>query len=215
MPKVLAYMRVSQSTQTTENQRKELLESNYNIDEFYADHGVSGTVPQKDRPMFAKMLANTEPGMTIIMTKLDRLGRDAVDILETMKELRRRKLKVIVLQLGAMDVTSTAGKLMISMLSAVAEMEMDLLKERIHSGLARAKEQGVVMGAPTKIKPEVLRQICLEKAHGISLDKISSLYGVDRSTASRNIRRWKDDLDGYEAEYIKRQQQIEEKVLRV
>lgn len=214
MPKVFAYLRVSQSTQTTENQRKEIIDAGYNVTEWFSEHGVSGTVPQKERPMFAKMISQTEPGTVIVMTKLDRLGRDASDVLSTMKELRHLKLKVIVLQLGSLDITSPAGKLMISMLSAVAEMELDVLRERINSGLARAKQEGVVMGAPTKIKPEVLKQICLAKAHGKSLDDISHEYGVDRSTASRNIRRWKDDLDGYTAEYNKRVEQIATKALR-
>ena len=128
MPKVFAYLRVSQSTQTTENQRKEIIDAGYNVTEWFSEHGVSGTIPQKERPMFAKMIEQTEPGTVIVMTKLDRLGRDASDVLATMKELRHRKLKVIVLQLGSLDITSPAGKLMISMLSAVAEMEMDLLK---------------------------------------------------------------------------------------
>lgn len=214
MPKVFAYLRVSQSTQTTENQRKEIIDAGYNVTEWFSEHGVSGTVPQKEREMFAKMTSQTEPGTVIVMTKLDRLGRDASDVLSTMKELRHLKLKVIVLQLGSLDITSPAGKLMISMLSAVAEMELDVLRERINSGLARAKEQGVVMGAPTKIKPEVLKQICLAKAHGKSLDDIQHEYGVDRSTASRNIRRWKDDLEGYTAEYNKRVEQIATKALR-
>jgi DNA invertase Pin-like site-specific DNA recombinase len=214
MAKVFAYLRVSQNTQTTENQRKEIIDAGYHVTEWFSDNGVSGTVPQKERKMFAEMISKTEPGTIIVMTKLDRLGRDASDALETMKELRKLKLKVIVLQLGAMDITSPAGKLMCAMLSAVAEMEMDLLKERIFSGLARAKEQGVVMGAPTKIKPEVLKQICLAKAHGKSLDDIQHEYGVDRSTASRNIRRWKDNLDGYAVEYNKRVEQIATKALR-
>ena len=204
MSKVFAYMRVSTCTQTTENQRKEILDSNLNITEWFVDHGVSGMTSQKDRKAFMDMLNKTEEGTMIVMTKLDRLGRDAADIMNTMKDLRQRKLKVIILQFGQLDITSPAGRLMVSMLSAVAEMEMDLLKERIHSGLARAKDEGVVMGAPTRIKPDVLRAICKAKAHGDTLDMISKRYDVDRATASRNIRKWKDNLGGYEQEFNSR-----------
>lgn len=208
MNKVFAYMRVSQSTQTTENQRKEILDSNIAITEWFVDHGVSGLTPQNERKAFADMLSKAESGTMIVLTKLDRLGRDAADILNTMKQLRKLKLKVIILQFGQMDITSPAGRLMVSMLSAVAEMEMDLLKERIAAGIARAKEEGVVMGAPTKIEPELLRRICKAKATGDTLDQIQACYGVDRATASRNIRKWKNNLEVYEHEWNSRKAHI-------
>lgn len=211
MTKVFAYMRVSQSTQTTENQRLEILASNLKITDWFVDHGVSGMTPQNERKAFVDMMSKVEAGTMIVLTKLDRLGRDAADIVNTMKEMRKLKLKVIILQFGQMDITSPAGRLMVSMLSAVAEMEMDLLKERIHSGLTRAKNEGVVMGAPTKIQPEVMRKICKAKANGITLDQISGMYKVDRATASRNIRKWKDNLDTYEHEWNSRAAHIQSK----
>lgn len=87
-------------------------------------------------------------------TKLDRLGRDARDIGATIKALAARCIEVIVLQLGKLDLTSAAGKLMLNMLATVAEMERDLLVERIQSGLARAKAEGKTLGRPQPAQPK-------------------------------------------------------------
>ena len=92
------------------------------------------------------MLSQIRDGETLVGTKLDRLGRDAQDIGTTIKALAARRIEVIVLQLGKLDLTSAAGKLMLNMLAAVAEMERDLLVERTQSGLARAKAEGKTLG---------------------------------------------------------------------
>ncbi|MDT1862730.1 recombinase family protein, partial [Acinetobacter baumannii] len=68
--------------------------------------------------------------------------------------LAKFKIKVVVLQLGDLDLTSSAGKMMLTMLSAVAEMERDLLVERTHAGLARAKAEGKTLGRTPKTTPE-------------------------------------------------------------
>jgi putative DNA-invertase from lambdoid prophage Rac len=75
------------------------------------------------RPQFAKMLERILDGETLVVTKLDRLGRDAQDVGATIKMLGARGIQVVVLQLGKLDLTSTAGKMMLTMLAAVAEME--------------------------------------------------------------------------------------------
>lgn len=80
------------------------------------------------------------------MTKLDRLGRDNIDILSTVRKLGDRGVGVVVLQLGKLDLTSAAGKLTLGVLSAVAEMERDLIRERTQAGIERAKAQGKTLG---------------------------------------------------------------------
>ncbi len=83
-------------------------------------------------------------GKTLIVAKLDRLGRDAQDVGATVKLLAIRKIAVIVLQLCKLDLASAAGKLMLTMLAAMAETERDSLVERTRSGLARTRILGVV-----------------------------------------------------------------------
>lgn len=211
MSKVFGYMRVSQSSQTVENQKIELLASHMTITEWYSDEGVSGNTPQMERKGFSEMRNAMYAGCTLVVSKLDRLGRNAYDVMGTVKQLKADGIKIVVLQLGQMDVTSPAGKMMLTMLAAVAEMEMDVLKERIHAGLTRAKAQGVVMGAPNKIAPETLEAMCSDKAAGATLDTIAERYGVARATAARTISRWKDDLQGYEIQFDSRVDHIEKK----
>ncbi|MFK9330541.1 recombinase family protein, partial [Escherichia coli] len=95
---------------------------------------------------------------TLVVAKLDRLGRDAIDVLQTVRALADRNIKVLVHQLGNTDLTSAAGKLLLSMLAAVAEMERDLLIERTQAGLSRAKAEGKKLGSTHKIASDARRE---------------------------------------------------------
>src|SRR5690606_32576339 len=113
-------------------QRMELAQAGYQIpDEFwFSDGGISGKTCATQRPQFSILLSKIRSGETLVVSKLDRLGRDAVDVMQTIRLLGDRNVKVIVIQLGSTDLTSAAGKLLLTMLAAVAEMERDLLVER-------------------------------------------------------------------------------------
>lgn len=123
-----AYSRVSTKDQATENQRLELEASGHTVD-FWSSDTISGKTSAMQRPQFAALMAQIRNGETLMVSKLDRLGRDAQDVGATVKALAARGISVIVLQLGKLDLTSAAGKLMLTMLAAVAEMERDLLVE--------------------------------------------------------------------------------------
>ena len=138
---IFGYGRVSTSQQDTANQRLELGQAGWQIDYWFTDV-VSGKVPAMQRKAFSEMLNKIRDGETLVVAKLDRLGRDAIDVLQTVRALADRNIKVIVHQLGTTDLTSAAGKLLLSMLAAVAEMERDLLIERTQAGLSRAKAEG-------------------------------------------------------------------------
>ena len=92
-------------------------------DFWFADEGISGKVAASQRPAFKKLLGQIRKGETLVVSKLDRLGRDAIDVLQTVRMFGNREVKVVVHQLGSTDLTSPAGKLLLSMLAAVAEME--------------------------------------------------------------------------------------------
>lgn len=181
---VFGYGRVSTGQQTTENQRLELSQADYMIEpEFwYADEGVSGKVAASQRPAFKRLLEQIRKGETLVVSKLDRLGRDAIDVLQTVRQLGKHGVKVIVLQLGKdIDLTSSAGKLLLSMLAAVAEMERDLLVERTQAGLARAKAEGKTLGRPPKTTPAQRVEILHRLGAGDSVSALARLYGVSRA----------------------------------
>lgn len=181
---IFAYGRVSTIDQTTENQRVEIERAGYKIDYWFADT-VSGKVHASQRPKFKEMLAQIRDGETLVVSKLDRLGRDAHDVATTIKSLVARRIEVIVLQLGKLDLTSTAGKLMLAMLGAVAEMERDLLIERTQTGLARAKIQGKTLGRPTKTTDAQRAEIIDMRKNGATISALSRTYGVSRASIMR------------------------------
>lgn len=185
---VFAYARVSTRDQTTENQRGEIERAGYAVDYWYADDGVSGSTQASRRPQFKALLGQIRDGETLVVSKLDRLGRDAHDVGATIKALAARRIKVIVLQLGQLDLTSSAGKLMLAMLAAVAEMERDLLIERTQAGLTRAKAQGKRLGRPSKTTPAQRTAMQTAHASGESIGSIARRSGVSRATIAGIVK---------------------------
>lgn len=178
------YGRVSTGQQTAENQRLELAQSGYEIepDFWFADEGVSGKVAASERAAFRRLLGQIRKGETLVVSKLDRLGRDAIDVLQTVRQLGERGIKVVVIQLGTTDLTSAAGKLLLSMLAAVAEMERDLLVERTQAGLSRAKAEGKRLGRPSKTTAEQKAEIQRRLGAGESVSALARFYTVSRAS---------------------------------
>ena len=179
---VFAYGRVSTTQQSTENQRLEITNAGFLIDYWFADDGVSGKVCARQRPQFARLLDKIRDGETLVVSKLDRLGRDAVDVLQTVQSLADRNIKIIVLQLGNTDLSSPTGRLLLTMLAAVASMERDLLIERTQAGLMRAKAEGKKLGRPSKTTQEQKAEIVLRKKNGESISHLARIFGVSRAT---------------------------------
>jgi putative DNA-invertase from lambdoid prophage Rac len=199
------YGRVSTADQEPANQRLEIEQAGYDIDDetWFADV-VSGKVAAMQRPQFVAMLERMRKGERLVVTKLDRLGRDAIDVQTTVRMLAARKIEVIVLQLGKVDLASSAGKLLMTMLAAVAEMERDLLVERTQAGLARAKAQGKQLGRPTKTSPKQRTDIMNQYNSGASISSLARTYGISRASVLAIVK--PDDAA--------RQEQLAKKVMQ-
>jgi len=178
---VFGYGRVSTAEQTAENQRIEIERGGYAVEYWFADT-VSGKAHAAQRKQFGDMLKKLRKKDTVVVSKLDRLGRDASDVLATIKALAAIEAEVIVLQLGKVDLASPAGKLLVTMLAAVAEMERDLIVERTQAGLARAKAEGKTLGRPSKTSPE--QRAAIRKAYEAkqSVSALSRQYQISRAT---------------------------------
>ncbi|HGJ5854647.1 recombinase family protein, partial [Arsenophonus nasoniae] len=149
MSRVFAYCRVSTLEQTTENQRREIEAAGFNIKPHrIVEENVSGSVAANERNGFVRLTDRLEPDDILVVTKLDRLGRNAIDIRKTVENLASVGVKVHCLALGGVDLTSPAGKMTMQVISAVAEFERDLLIERTQAGIVRAKAQGKKLGRP-------------------------------------------------------------------
>lgn len=183
---VFGYGRVSTKDQTSENQRIEI-EKLHKIDFWFADHGVSGSTVALHRPEFGKLLQKIRDDETLIVSKLDRLGRSAVDVGSTLKLLEQRNIKVIVLQLGLLDMTSPVGKAMLNMLSAIAELEKDLLIERTKAGLERAKKEGKKLGRRPKLTCQHRSEVEHDYKLGKTITQIARHYQVSRATVMRVV----------------------------
>lgn len=186
--RVFAYGRVSTADQTSANQFQELQSLGHEIQpqRWFSDT-ISGKVPSSERPEFMKMLDRMEAGDMLLVSKLDRIGRDMVDVISTLRSLAARGIKVKVLALGDVDLTSTAGKAVVGILAVVAEMERDLLVERTQAGLARAKAEGTPLGRPAKTSKEDRQQIRERLSKGDTVSQVARDFGVSRGTVI-NVR---------------------------
>ena len=188
---VFGYGRVSTAEQTADNQRLEIERAGYAVDYWFADT-VSGKAHAAQRKHFSDMLAKLRKKDTVVVSKLDRLGRDAPDVLAVIKVLASLDVEVVVLQLGKLDLTSPAGKLMLTMLAAVAEMERDLIVERTQAGLARARAEGKILGRRPKTTPEQRKAMTEGYASKQSVSALAKLYGVSRSTVLTIVKPSRD-----------------------
>jgi putative DNA-invertase from lambdoid prophage Rac len=189
MSRLFGYGRVSTVAQETENQRLELKQAGYDIPArlWFADVGISGKTPAKQRPAFAKLLEKLDEGDSLIVAKLDRLGRDAIDVLQTIDHLKQQNVRVKVLNLGDNDVTSPHGKLMLTMLAAVAAMERDLLIERTQAGLARAKADGKTLGRRQSLSPGQQAEARAKVEAGEPIAAVARSLGVARGTVYKAL----------------------------
>ena len=147
MPRTFAYVRVSTAGQTTDNQLGEIAAAGFTIEPHrVVTETASGSVATALRPGFARLLDRLEPGDVLVVTKLDRLGRNAMDVGATVARLAGMGVRVHCLALGGVDLASSTGKLTMGVINAVAEFERNLLVERTQAGLSRARAEGKRLG---------------------------------------------------------------------
>ena len=142
-----------------------------------------------DRPEFAKLLSRLQSGDKLIVTKLDRFARTAVEGGTIVKELRERGVIVEILNLGIADNTPM-GRLMVNMLLAFAEFERDMIVERTQAGKAVARERGIrVDGRPKKYSPQQMAHALQLLSDGNSYTQVEAMTGISKSTLIREKRK--------------------------
>ena len=186
MPRTFAYARVSTTGQTTENQIQEIEAAGFHVEpRRIVTETVSGSTAIAQRRGFAKLMDRLEAGDVLIVTKLDRLGRDAIDVSSTVKALAGMGVRVHCLALGGVDLTSSAGTMTMNVLNAVAQFERDLLIERTQSGLNRAKAEGKTLGRPATLSERQKQAVRDELAAGVSVSALARKLGTSRQTVMR------------------------------
>jgi putative DNA-invertase from lambdoid prophage Rac len=186
MPRTFAYVRVSTVGQTTENQIREIEAAGFKVDaRRVVSETVSGSSAIEQRPGFMRLLDRLEKDDVLIVTKLDRLGRNAIDVATTVARLADMGVRVHCLALGGVDLTSAAGRMTMQVISAVAQFERDLLIERTQAGLERAKAEGATLGRPAALDQAEQEAVRAALLGGASVSALAKQYGTSRQTIMR------------------------------
>lgn len=183
------YLRVSTDGQTTENQRRALLEvaerRGWSVAHVYEDAGISGAKGRDKRPGFDAMMkdATRRRFDVLLFWSIDRLGRSTAMVATALAELEVAGVSIYA-DKEAMDATTPHGRAMLQMAAVFAELERGMIRERVMAGLDRAKAQGVKLGRP-KVSPRVEVAIRAKLAEGVGMVKIARELSVGVSTVQR------------------------------
>ena len=185
--RLLGYTRVSTAIQDAQLQRDALAEAGVQRRDVFSDV-TSGSRTAIERPGMKRLLDYVESGDTVVVWRIDRLGRSLIDVLNTVNLLRDQGVKIQSLSDGIDPETST-GRLMLGMLATLAEYERELITERVNAGIAAAKQNGTRFGRPP-IDPAVIAEK-LEIAQGArkkgrTAIEAASLVGWSRATLYRH-----------------------------
>jgi putative DNA-invertase from lambdoid prophage Rac len=187
---VFSYLRVSTADQTTEQQLSQIEGAGYKVarDRVFVEHGISGKIPALQREQFKRLNDRLTTGDELIVAKLDRLGRDMLDVIVTIDNFIKRGVSVNVLGLGVLD-NSPQSRLTLSLLAAISEFERSLISERTKAKLAQLKANGVKLGRPEKFTDATLRAKASELfASGASWRRVAKELGIALSTLQRLMK---------------------------
>jgi putative DNA-invertase from lambdoid prophage Rac len=178
------YCRVSTTEQTTANQVQAFQDKGYDVaEEFVVEETVSGAVCAMERKAFRAMVEHKlMKGDTLVVLKIDRLGRDNIDVQQTITLLTDKGINVHSLDLPTKDLTTSEGKLMLQMFTAFAEFERNRIRERTIEGQARARAEGKTIGRPTKASPQKVAEL---RSEGLTIAKTAEKLGVSIATVKR------------------------------
>ena len=183
MGNLIGYARVSTVDQNPQAQHDALDEAG--ATRIFVDH-ASGA--RADRPELAACLDYLRQGDTLVVGRLDRLGRSLAHLLDVVDQLRDRDIEFRSLTEG-FDTSTSGGRLVFHVFAAVAEFERQLIRERTMAGLEAAKREGRTGGRPSVMTPGRLEAAQLMRQDGHSLRDIGSALDVSPSTIGRHLRK--------------------------
>ncbi|MBB1035718.1 recombinase family protein [Dietzia sp. CQ4] len=185
--RLLGYTRVSTASQDAQLQLDALVDSGVQKRDVFADV-TSGSRTAIERPGMKRLLDYVESGDTVVVWRIDRLGRSLIDVLNTVNLLRDKGVKIRSLSDG-IDPETTSGRLMLGMLATLAEYERELITERVNAGIAAAKQSGTRFGRPP-VDPAVIAEkldIARDaRAKGRTAEEAARLVGWSRATLYRH-----------------------------
>ena len=182
---IIGYARVSTDDQHLDLQLQALRA--YGCDTIYSDQGISGA--RFDRPGLRDALDALQFGDTLVVWKLDRLGRSLGNLVVVMSELEKKDIRVVSLT-ECIDTVSPAGRFSFHMIAALAEFERALISERTRAGIAAARERGRKIGRPVALS--VLQQQEVKSLRGVVPEaQLAQTYNVHVRTLQRHLAKAK------------------------
>ncbi|PPF72604.1 recombinase family protein [Pseudoclavibacter sp. Z016] len=185
--RLLGYTRVSTATQDAQLQLDALVNVGVQKRDVFADV-TSGSRTAIERPGMKRLLDHAEAGDTVVVWRVDRLGRSLIDVLNTVNLLRERGVNVRSVSDGIDPATST-GRLMLNMLATLAEYERELIVERVNAGIAAARQNGTKFGRPLSDPVQVaekLQVVADARKRGRTAEEAARLVGWSRATLYRH-----------------------------
>lgn len=183
----LGYTRVSTASQDAQLQLDALVDSGVQKRDVFADV-TSGSRTAIERPGMKRLLDYVESGDTVVVWRIDRLGRSLIDVLNTVNFLRDREVKIQSLSDG-IDPETTSGRLMLGMLATLAEYERELITERVNAGIAAAKQNGTRFGRPPVDPTVIAEKLAIAqdaRVKGRTAEEAARLVGWSRATLYRH-----------------------------
>lgn len=209
---VFGYGRVSKDESTSLNQQMDIEKAlGVKVDYWFEDHAVSGSTKTNSRQGFSKIMSMIKSGDMLVISRVDRIGRRASDVLNTVEGLLEQGIDVYILQIGKESLRSPMGKFALGIFSIFAENERLSCIERTNSGLSRAKAQGKILGSRFKLSPESLQQAHKWVSEKVPHVDIANRVGVSAATLS-NLKRGfmgsNEKMQEYKQRYEAQQKQI-------
>ncbi|CDT47700.1 recombinase family protein [Vibrio coralliirubri] len=180
------YTRVSTAEQTTDNQALAFERMGYKVESHrLISETISGKTKALERTEFKKLIEDKlEPSDKLVVLKLDRLGRDNIDIQQTVDYILSKGIQLVCHDLPIADLSKPEGKMMLQLMATFAEFERNKIIERTKHGIERAKAQGITLGRPKGSKNHALVQELKQQGKGQT--EISRCLGISRRTVIRN-----------------------------
>lgn len=178
---VFGYARVSTEAQNLDRQLDAL--EKYGVDMIYNEK-MSGT--KKNRPELTKLLDRITEGDTVVVESLSRLGRSTKELIELTETFQSKGVNLVSLK-ESIDTNSPTGKLLFTLMSAIAQFERDVIADRTREGLKAARARGRMGGRPRADPEQVKKAVKLYKTEQYSIKEIEELTGIKKSTLYRNL----------------------------
>ncbi|MDQ0663383.1 DNA invertase Pin-like site-specific DNA recombinase [Arthrobacter ulcerisalmonis] len=188
MGKLIGYARVSTKGQDTDRQEQDLLAAGVRRDDLYVDHGLSGAMAR--RPELDKAISALHDGDTLVITTLDRLGRSTANMLRLAEDLKSAGVALRVLNLGGGDVdTSTpTGQMVLTIFAALAQMELEIKRERIGDSVSKRRAAGKDLGGrKAQFTDSQIRNAARLIESGQPAAQVARDLGMSRATLYRRM----------------------------